>query len=547
MCSIIVTWNPTTNGLTQGVLTVEHSGKGGLVQTALRGTFQPPPASVVAKDANAKVNISPKTLDFGTSSGGIPLVRSVLVSNNSAQNVEIWNVDMDVSSESGFSYSSQCPETLRPGESCNILVTWKPTSKGLAQGVLVVQHSGKSGIVESEVKGVYQPADNSSNNNVGQIVASPETLDFGSSPGGISAVRSVIFNNQSGNSIDIKKIVLDVPDQSGFTYKSACPATLRSGGACNIFVTWNPTTPGLAQGVLVIDHTGGSGMTQVNIEGTLKPQSGKVAAIYPNAMPDRGLLVSDKEKINFGSGVKDEAAITTTLVNAGSSALTLKSIDLSGVDDGLDLSGNGCAPGTVLQPGAACPLTISWLPRHSGQILDSIQIIHTGARGVLVIPITGSGDASVDTSNANSGNVMSVPSTNAGSGNQSQKTSKTSGAASAVNKGPSMKQIFAGYTVSSHAASSAVIDGPAGSYVVRDGQSLIISGVDCSVTVVPAGVILSNSGDKVLLPFDSSFNYLSSDAKNSTTASSDKPSSASAAASLLPPSLTAPAKRRKAP
>ncbi|MBU6474715.1 MAG: choice-of-anchor D domain-containing protein, partial [Alphaproteobacteria bacterium] len=543
MCTIIVTWNPTTDGLTQGVLTIDHSGKGGLVQTALRGVFQPPPPEKAEKDASARVAISPEVLDFGTSAGGIPLVRSVVVSNNSTQDVEIWNVDMDVSGESGFSYSSQCPQTLRTGESCNILVTWKPTSRGLAQGVLVVQHSGKSGMVQTEVKGVYQPADNAAKDNTGRITAMPETLNFGTSPGGISAVRSVVLTNGSAEGIDIKSIVLDVPRQSGLSYKSDCPQTLRMGGACNIFVTWNPTTPGVAQGVLVVRHTGGSGMTQVNVQGELRPESGKAATIYPDVVPDRGLLVSDKEKIDFGGNVKEEAAITTTLVNAGSSALTLKAIDLSGVDDGLDLSDTGCAPGTVLQPGEACPLTISWLPKHSGQILDSIQIIHTGARGVLVIPITGSGDASVDTANANNGNALSVEgSRESGGGGAGGGASSGGGSSSDAESALTMKQKFGNYTVSSHSSGSAVIDGPDGSYVVRDGQNLIIAGVDCSVTVVPAGVILSNDGGKVLLPFDSSFSLpLDASKPAGTQTPSPSPAPMPTAASLLPPSLTRPA------
>jgi len=37
------------------------------------------------------------------------------------------------------------PEVLKPEEACTIVVTWQPTTKGLAQGVLMVQHSGKAG------------------------------------------------------------------------------------------------------------------------------------------------------------------------------------------------------------------------------------------------------------------------------------------------------------------------------------------------------------------------------------------------------------------
>jgi len=45
------------------------------------------------------------------------------------------------------------PEVLKPEEACTIVVTWQPTTKGLAQGVLMVQHSGKAGMAQAELKG----------------------------------------------------------------------------------------------------------------------------------------------------------------------------------------------------------------------------------------------------------------------------------------------------------------------------------------------------------------------------------------------------------
>ena len=580
MCNIIVTWQPTSKGLAQGVLAIQHSGKGVMVQTEIKGVYQPPSAEVAAKDISSKVDISPENMDFGTSAGGIPLVRSVVLSNNSPENIEIWDINMDVPEKSGFTYDSQCPETLRPGESCNIIITWQPTSKGLAQGLLVVQHSGKSGMSRAEVKGIYQPPVTDASKDVnGKVQATPESLDFGSSPGGISVVRSVILTNTAEKDVDIKGIALNVPDQSGFSYKSQCPATLSAGEACNIIVTWLPTTRGVAQGVLVVQHTGKSGMTKVDVKGSLQPEAGKTADIYPSVVPDRGLLVSDKEKIDFGSDIKDESAITMTLVNSGSVALTLKSIDLSGVENDLDISDKGCVPEMVLKPGEACPLSISWLPTHGGAILDSLQITHTGARGVLVIPVKGSADKSVSSSggdknsNASAGggiaagsksvDISNVPiaSGNAQQPAVGQASSTSSGTGGAVDTTKTMKQTFGSYTVTSHSSTRAVINGPGGGQVVRDGEDIIIEGVDCSIAIVPAGVILSSDGDKVLLPFDGSLRLLDKATSSASPQSpSPSPPPASAAnvntnanaagfnapasaskASLLPPNLTAPA------
>jgi hypothetical protein len=563
LCSVVVTWQPTAKGLAQGVLAVKHSGKGGLVQTELKGLFQPPPPEVAAKEVVDKVDLAPTSLDFGTSAGGIALVRSVVVSNNSSKDVDVWDVSMDVPQQSGFSYDSQCPESLKPGETCNIVVTWQPTSKGLAQGLLVVEHSGKAGMAQTELKGTYTPPTDVPAKEVaeGKVSATPDSLDFGSSPGGISAVRSVVLTNNSAKDLSIKNVVLDVPEQSGFTDKSECPDTLLPGKACNIFVTWMPTTKGTAQGVLVVQHSGMTGMTQVEIKGTLAPESGKTAAIYPDIVPERGLLVSDREKIEFGDNIKEESAITATLVNAGSSALTLKSIKLSGVKNDLDISDTGCAPETVLKPGEACPLTISWLPTHGGTILDSLQITHTGARGVLVIPVKGSADKSLDIDetggaiSTGGGSSGGGASTGTGTGTSTVSFQTTSGGApiadsgSSLPAGKTMKQIFGRYKITSHSAQRAVINGPDGSQVVRDGENLIMEGVDCTVAIVPTGVILSSEGDKVMLPFDTSLKLLdaatlivvpptaTTQPPATATTQASPPPAPAGPASLMPPNL----------
>lgn len=562
MCNVIVTWEPTTKGIAQGVLVLQHSGKGGIVQAELKGTFQPP-ANASSKDASGKVGIMPESLDFGTSPGGLAMMRSFVISNHSSQEVEIWDVELKVPEKSGMSYESQCPDTLRPEESCNVILSWEPSTKGLSQGVLVVQHSGKSGMTQAEVKGVYQPAAEDKAKDpaaVDAVVATPPTLDFGDSPGGISAVRSIILTNNSTKTVDIKNVNLDVPEQAGFSYKSECPSSLPAGQACNIIITWSPTVKGTAQGVLIVQHTGKTGMTQVDVKGSLKPQEGKSAAIYPEVVPDRGLLVSDREKIDFGTGIKEESAITTTFVNAGSSPLTIKSISLSGVQNDLELSDTGCVPDLVLAPGAACPLTMTWLPGKGGTILDSLQIIHSGTRGVLVIPVQGTAADPAAAAGGATGAAGALGSGNAGGAAAGGATAGGASAALAAGGGnaavpavraaeapPSFKQTVKNYKITSHSATRAVMNGPDGGQVVRDGEDIVINGMKVTVTIVPLGVILTSNGEKVTLPFDSSLKLLDQGATSAKTAApSEAPAdvapapSAAAGGSLMPPSLLQP-------
>lgn len=56
---------------------------------------------------------------------------------------------------------------------------------------------------------------------------------------------------------------------------------------------------------------------------------------------------------------------------------------------------DGCSPGLELAPIEACPLTLSWSPTRLGTLLDDVQVAHTGARGILVLPIRGQSEGVV--------------------------------------------------------------------------------------------------------------------------------------------------------
>jgi len=300
------------------------------------------------------------------------------------------------------------------------------------------------------------------------------------------------LSNQTIEDIQVSGIELDMPEQSGFSYKSQCPEILLSEKSCNIVITWLPTSKGLAQGVLTVQHSGKAGMTQAEIKGTLQSNIVKNATIYPEAVPNKGLLISDKEFIDFGSGIKSESAITITLVNSGSSDLTFEDIKLSLEDEDLSISETGCVKGGVLKPIEACPLTVAWLPSKAGAILNSLQIVHTGIRGVLVMPVRGIADSSAGSQIADNAGLNGVI--------VDDGTGEVSGAW--------MKQTLGVYTVSSHSSTRAVINGPAGALVVRDGEDTVISGIRVTVTIVSTGVILSGDKHEIMLVFDRSLRLL---------------------------------------
>lgn len=491
------------------------------------------------------------TIQAGKVSVGATAFVVILFKNTGATQVKVGNVNLYPSSNVSASVTlNQCSEgSVSVDAQCAITVAVKGLTAGTWRVEALVDHDGPTRVATASMQGDVDAGSSGGKDAVrGALETSPTTLDFGTSPGGIALVRPVTLRNITVQPVKIDDISLDVPEKSGFSQKSQCAAELQAGESCSIIVNWQPTSKGLAQGVLTVHHSGMGGMVQIEVKGTLKPEEDKKN--YAEAIPNRGLLAADKDKIDFGASIKGESAITITLVNNGGAALTFLGMTLSGIPNGLALSDDGCAPETVLQPGEACPLTITWDPLKPGPVLDSLQIMHSGSRGVLVIPVLGTADASVTVA---SPAVVSAP---------APSSVKAAPAAVAAPKAadtgevsdekmfntPSLKKMFRDYKVTSHSETRAVLNGPDGGQVVRDGEDVIINGVKCNVTVTPEGVMLSSGDDRITLDFDPTLRLMINKdesagedaAAGKTSKASTKPPSlggAGGSAPLMPPNL----------
>src|SRR5690606_38438589 len=71
-------------------------------------------------------------------------------------------------------------------------------------------------------------------------------------------------------------------------------------------------------------------------------------------------------------------------------------IRMANAENGVRAEKSGCYGGLVLAPLEACPLTLTWDPVREGGIVDDLQVSHTGARGVLVLPIRGTATRAVN-------------------------------------------------------------------------------------------------------------------------------------------------------
>ena len=312
--------------------------------------------------------------------------------NNGTQPVKTLGVNLYPSSgvAAQGNLNKCAEEPLPPEGQCAITVAVTGLQAGAYRVEVLIDHDGRSRLAKAAITGEAESSSTQQLDKVKMDVeAVPETLDFGSVNSGLPLVRSILLRNRTADPVTLTNLKLDSAALSGFKYVSECPERLVAGESCVVNVTWTPQVGGLTEGVLLVGHSANSSLTKVDIKGTYQPPTGASAAIYPESVPDMGLLVADKTEVNFGTGINSVSSNTVMLVNSGYSALTLKNIRLAGSDSGLSLSRDGCRVGTEITPGGACVLTISWTPNRAGALVDDLQVLHTGARGVLDLPIRG--------------------------------------------------------------------------------------------------------------------------------------------------------------
>jgi Abnormal spindle-like microcephaly-assoc'd, ASPM-SPD-2-Hydin len=439
------------------------------------------------------------TVEGGKITVGATAYVVALFTNKGSSPVKVTGINLYPSSTVSAQVTlNKCAEAPLPPEAkCAITVAVTGLQAGSWRVEVLLDHDGRTRLATAALTGDVDGSLKNENDQVkDDIEAVPDLLDFGTVNGGIPMVRSILLRNRTGDNVALSSYRLDSAPQSGITYKSECPESLAPSGSCVVTVTWAPVTRGAVVGVLTVGHSAKTALTKIDVKGTFEPSVSNRATIYPDSAPDQGILISDKEAIEFGSGINSASSITVSLVNIGTRDLTLKSIRLAGSESGLNVSRAGCRAGLVLKPVDACALTIGWVPSRVGSVIDDLQILHTGARGVLVLPIRGTADAAASRESAmvrtTPPDVPDILGAIAGEGGMKAEPIPVTA--------PSMD----GYSITSLSARKAVINGPVGSLVVRDGEDVVIAGVKWTVTVGTTGVTLANRNDEVLLVFDRS-------------------------------------------
>lgn len=536
---------------------------GALAQSAFDDPGSRNASGAVAGDL---VAVSDK-IDSGTVAVGSSSQIVVLFRNDDSKPLKTGAINLYPSSNITAAIGeNQCATAaIQPAEVCAISIQVKGLQPGTFRIEMLMRHEGRTKLLTTAVNGTVESSGDKSTDLISDIETIPSSIDFGSLVESQAQVRAVILRNKTSKPLDIDGIDIEAGTQSGFNVNSNCK-TLATGAACVASILWTPQKKGPSTGTLIVRHSGPTEISTVDMKGDYNPAESVAAQVFPEAVPGKGLLVSSQEDVDFGSGVAQSSSITVSLVNVGDVPLTLTDIRMANAENGVRAERTGCVSGSVLGPLEACPLTMTWEPVREGNIVDDIQVAHTGARGILVMPIRGSAtrainkDAKAITIGSNYGadaiiskiqplsmddildDEMSDGEDGEGAATGKKSTGrKTSAKASSMavedyNPQVDVRGVLDGYVITSYSAKRAIVSGPGGSRVVFDGEQTVIGGILWEITMRPSAIEFKNGNQKVLLLFDkslSSFNVLDAQSSsgnasvNSTSSTSTTSSSTS--------------------
>jgi len=353
-CTVDVAFRPTAGGPRSGALLISHDGTPTPVRIALEGlATERPPAIATAL---------PAQLDFGTRSVGLPgPVRNLMLANNSPETLTVTDVRAGNGPFVIAGGSCTRDTTLSSGQHCTVSLRFDPTNAGPSNGTLTIVHDGVGG------RSTVALAGSGLAGAVTRLRASPEAVAFGVTEVGRPPTRETITLINEGNApLTMAELA---STGSEFTIeRNGCAAALPLAPreACQLQVAFSPLRAGNFSAEL---RVAGAGLVD-----TLR------VPLYGRAALDQPLLQASPSRLPFAETVGRDSVQQLMIVNRGSVATRVSSLELTGPDaaEFAIAPGTTCQPGSTLAPGTGCTVALRFAPMSPGQRLTRVKVLAEG-------------------------------------------------------------------------------------------------------------------------------------------------------------------------
>ena len=317
---------------------------------------------------------SPASLAFGNQVAGSTSASQTMTLTNPAgadQPIKIESL-VFASATKSFNQANNCPATLAAGSSCQIQISFAPTSAGAISDSLLLNYveDGQANFVLVALTGtgIAPP----------QPAFSPGSLAFGNQvAGSTSASQTMTLTNPAGadQPIKIESLVFASATKS-FNQTNNCPAALAAGSSCQIQVSFAPGSASAISDSLLLNYVedGQANFVLAGLDGTgIAP----MASLAPASM-----------SFTTTAGTTS-APQTATLTNAGSTPLSILNISFTGASPNDYQQTNNC--GFLLAVGANCTISVTFAPVFPGSYPATLTVSDNDPASPQTISLTGSG------------------------------------------------------------------------------------------------------------------------------------------------------------
>lgn len=320
------------------------------------------------------MTVQPTCLDFGTqmvATASAPLVVQVFNTGNGP--LQVTGVSLISTNAGDFTIvNNDClTAPIQPGSSCTISISYRPGATLPSTGTLVLTGDGINGTQTVCLRGVGAVPPNAP-----LIVATPNSLNFGTQLVGTGSSNLTVYVNNLGNTaLHVTGAELGGLNPGDFVITSNSCSTVLPGGLCSMKVQFAPQVTVPRNALLLINSDATNGQQQVALSGT---------GIAP--VPRLQLSVTN---LNFGI-VTNVAQVqrNITLSNTGVGPLLLGTLSIVGSSN-FSITNDACSGG-LLNPGASCNLSLLFKPGSDGDSTASLVIPSNLADSPTNIALSGS-------------------------------------------------------------------------------------------------------------------------------------------------------------
>ncbi len=222
------------------------------------------------------VSLDPRRFDFGNVLVGKASPPKTFTLSNSCPAV-VTNIDISFFGDvAPFSQNNTCGSTLLGNDSCDINVTFTPSSAESFLAALLVNDSDTSSNQNATLAGT----------GVCGVSLAPGSFDFGNiNVGNISPPTAFTLSNQCTTDVTGVAISFSGANSADFSQNNTCGGAIPAGASCTINVTFAPSTGSAESANLVVAENDPSSPQQATLTGTGVPLSGDFSITPTDAEP----------------------------------------------------------------------------------------------------------------------------------------------------------------------------------------------------------------------------------------------------------------------